>query len=383
MNSVSLKVEVLADLKQWIQDCFIDVRPERVAPGQPFDFGGVVVVDPEAPSKLRLQIRAGERLMPVRWDIPSPRMALNHPRSVNGEHARFQSDGLSLAAGEGEFSLEICAGDQECIALVRCVLGENEDFSRVYREPSDREIIDVGANDGADTWYYLRKGFRVLAVEAIPALAADLQATYADQVEAGRLTIAPVAIAEHAGMIALTVNEERSEWSSTKAGSKASLGRSRVIEVESDTLANLIRRHPNPYYIKIDIEGGELAAVKSLDDLPSEFLPQFISFEINFDWEEILERLYGLGYRKFQLVRQGAAFLTKPPKPSREGLDYECVFTSNMSGPFGLDLPSELWVGLVSVVEQIIESRARAAEVEQRHERRAWFDVHAMLEPSK
>jgi FkbM family methyltransferase len=195
------------------------------------------------------------------------------------------------------------------------------------------------------------------------------------------LTVAPVAIAENAGKIALTINEERSEWSSTKTRSKASLGRSRVIEVESDTLANLIRRYPSPYYIKIDIEGGELAAVKSLDDVPHELLPQFISFEINLDWEEILEKLYEFGYRKFQLVRQGAAFLNTPPSPSREGLGYECVFTSNMSGPFGMDLPSEQWVGLVRVVREIIENRDRAAEVEQAHERRAWFDVHAMLEP--
>jgi FkbM family methyltransferase len=383
MTNVSLEVAVLTGTKQWIQDCFIDVRPERVAPGQPFDFGGVVVVGPDAPSELRLQIRAGERLLPVRWGIASPRMARSYPESGNGEHARFRSDGLSLAAGEREFSLEICSGNQECSALVRCVLGEEENFSRVYREPADREIFDVGANDGADTWYYLRKGFRVVAVEAIPALAADLRATYADQLEAGRLTIAAVAIAENAGKVALTINEERSEWSSTKPRSKASLGRSRVIEVESDTLANLIRRHPSPYYIKIDIEGGELAAVNSLGDLPRGLLPQFISFEINLDWEEILEKLYAVGYRKFQLVRQGAAFLNKPPSPSREGLDFDCVFTSNMSGPFGLDLPSEHWVGLIQLVRQIIESRERAAEVEQAHERRAWFDVHAMLEPSR
>lgn len=383
MNSVPLEIMVLPDPAQWIQACFVDVRPERVVPGQPFDFGGVVLVGRDAPNELRLQVRTRERLMPVKWDMPSPRMGRDYPQSANGNHARFQLDGLSLTAGEPEFFLEICIEGEKSTTLVRCSLGQKDDFSKVYRASTDLTIFDVGANDGADTWYYLRKGFRVVAVEAIPELAAKLKVVYADQVRADRLTIAPVAISDHVGTATLTINDERSEWSSTKSVSKANLGQSRIVEVRSDTLANLVNRYPKPYYIKIDIEGGELAAIKSLRGLPRERLPPFISFEINLDWEEILEYLYNYGYRKFQLVRQGAPYLPKPHQPSREGLDYKCVFTSNMSGPFGLDLPSGNWVSLVKVIRQIIESRTRDAATVDAAERRGWFDVHAMLESPK
>jgi len=35
-------------------------------------------------------------------------------------------------------------------------------------------IFDIGANNGDDTAFYLKKGFRVVAIEADPALAQKL-----------------------------------------------------------------------------------------------------------------------------------------------------------------------------------------------------------------
>jgi hypothetical protein len=52
---------------------------------------------------------------------------------------------------------------------VAATIGEtlpSEPFGR-----NDQLIIDLGTNDGADSFYYLKKGFNVIAVEANPVLA--------------------------------------------------------------------------------------------------------------------------------------------------------------------------------------------------------------------
>jgi hypothetical protein len=129
--------------------------------------------------------------------------------------------------------------------------------------------------------------------------------------------------------------------------------------------------------VKIDIEGGELAAVRSLDFLATEQLPQLISVEINPWWPQVLERLRSLGYVGFQLSRQGAAHLPGLPSPSREGLDRRAVFNSSMSGPFGRDLPAGGWVGVVDIVRQVVAVQAEMDARRKADDAPGWYDVHA------
>ena len=53
----------------------------------------------------------------------------------------------------------------------------------------DDLIIDVGMHDGTDTAYYLAKGFRVVAVEANPALVRAAQDRFSVEIDEGRLAI--------------------------------------------------------------------------------------------------------------------------------------------------------------------------------------------------
>ena len=47
----------------------------------------------------------------------------------------------------------------------------------------DRSLIfDVGCNDGQDADFYLKKGFRVVEVEANPALCEALKKRFADEI---------------------------------------------------------------------------------------------------------------------------------------------------------------------------------------------------------
>jgi len=244
-------------------------------------------------------------------------------------------------------------------------------------ESQDRLIFDVGGNDGADTWYYLRKGFRVVVVEAVPELADNLRRKLAAQVESGRLIVEAVAIAEREGELQFTVNDEWTEWSSAHGSPKAVAGRGRTISVPCTTLSGLISRYATPYFVKLDIEGGELAAVESLRSLDAANLPRYISWEMNSDFRRIVDHLSALGYRRFQIVRQGAAYLPRPPRPSREGLEYQCGFTNGMSGLFGADLPASEWVGMAEVLQQADACQTEMKARRARGEKPGWYDLHA------
>src|SRR5262245_43578507 len=50
-------------------------------------------------------------------------------------------------------------------------------------------IYDVGMEDGTDTGFYLKKGFRVVAVEADPELASRARERFSDEIAAGRLVV--------------------------------------------------------------------------------------------------------------------------------------------------------------------------------------------------
>jgi hypothetical protein len=50
-------------------------------------------------------------------------------------------------------------------------------------------IYDVGMNNGDDTVYYLRRGFRVVAIEADPRLAKSAAERFRTQISSGQLRI--------------------------------------------------------------------------------------------------------------------------------------------------------------------------------------------------
>ena len=55
-------------------------------------------------------------------------------------------------------------------------------------------IYDLGANNGINLDYYLKKADLVVAVEANPILVAEMQSRYADAISAKRLVIEPVVV---------------------------------------------------------------------------------------------------------------------------------------------------------------------------------------------
>ncbi|MEM1149872.1 MAG: FkbM family methyltransferase [Pseudomonadota bacterium] len=206
---------------------------------------------------------------------------------------------------------------------------------------SEKIIYDVGANNGDDTDFYLRKGFRVVAVEADPELASALTKRFADQIAEGRLTVLAEGAGEAHETLAFYRRKDKRDWSSFYKG-KAAAAAHDVLEIPVRPLSEMIAQHGAPYYLKIDVEGYELPALRSLRQDTA--LPEYLSFEINLDWSDILDVLASLGYGRFQLIRQGKQFLLPQPDPVREGVWAEVEFKGSMSGIFGRDLP-DAWVG--------------------------------------
>ena len=73
-------------------------------------------------------------------------------------------------------------------------------------------IYDVGMHNGADTDFYLRKGFDVVAIEANPDHVARARERFAADIAEGRLVIHDVALTETAGEVSFFVHEH-DDWS--------------------------------------------------------------------------------------------------------------------------------------------------------------------------
>ncbi|MEO0308391.1 MAG: FkbM family methyltransferase [Gloeomargarita sp. GMQP_bins_120] len=77
-------------------------------------------------------------------------------------------------------------------------------------------IMDIGMHEGKDTLFYLRKGFRVVAVEANPQFVKNVQSKLTDYIAKGQLIIENLAIGDREGEVTFYVNLDNDQWSSLK-----------------------------------------------------------------------------------------------------------------------------------------------------------------------
>ncbi|MGE0408086.1 MAG: FkbM family methyltransferase [Amphiplicatus sp.] len=229
--------------------------------------------------------------------------------------------------------------------------------SPVPVSPASADLIyDIGLHRGEDAEFYLKKGFRVIGVEADADLCAEVAARFAGAVEAGRLTIVHVAIAETAGRATLYRNRSFSIWNTLQpewAERNQRRGASSLaVEVETATLASVIERYGPAYFVKIDIEGMDVAALKSLARASSR--PRYVSIESDKTSFAGLRREFAvfesLGYDRFKIVAQHEAMRQVPPNPPREGVYAAHRFIYDASGLFGEEAPGE-WMSAAEAIE--------------------------------
>jgi FkbM family methyltransferase len=218
-------------------------------------------------------------------------------------------------------------------------------------------IFDVGAHLGEDTEFYVHKGFKVIAIEANPEACHLIAKRCPEYIENKQLLVINGAVSNRSGKINFYINNDRTQWGTAKPGWVArnkALGWGRTVRVEVETvrLPELMASTGVPYYCKIDIEGNDLIALRSLAQVATR--PPFVSIESEIrSWERLVEEFVAfdqLGYRYFNLVDQSMVPLQTCPQPAREGGYCENRFQIGSSGLFGRELPGR-WVDKFEALE--------------------------------
>ena len=165
-------------------------------------------------------------------------------------------------------------------------------------------IYDVGMHNGDDAAYYLSKGYRVVAIEADPKLAALAHGRFEGEIERGTLTLLNVAIGPQDGLARFWICDEWSEWNSFDRAIASRQGKKHhAIDVRCRQFRSVLREHGVPYYLKVDIESSDHCCIDGLDHKE---LPRYVSLE--FGRLEDLVALHRLGYNAFKVIHQEASF---------------------------------------------------------------------------
>jgi FkbM family methyltransferase len=254
-------------------------------------------------------------------------------------------------------------------------------------------------HNGDDTDFYLRKGFRVVAVEADPETAEAGRRRFREPLESGRLHIVNKAIARSPGVVTF-YRSENSLWS-TMDESRAVLAERKgshsvAIQVEAVTSGSLVLEFGAPYYMKIDIEGMDVVALEGLREAPER--PRFVSIEAERrdirTCREELSLLSSLGYDRFKIVPQHAVHLQREPAPPLEGVAAGSP-QKESSGLFGRELPGK-WLTETEAVDAfrrpllnhyltgtdaLLRSKWLRAFLKRAGFRAGWYDIHATTQP--
>lgn len=233
-------------------------------------------------------------------------------------------------------------------------------------------IIDLGMNNGDDTEYYLKKGYRVVAVEANPSLCERAEKRFQEAIDSKRLKIYNVAIWTDYAKKPFYVNLENDHWSSLDIGWAGRDGSSYVeVQLDCIPIKHLFAHHGVPLYIKIDIEGADDIVIKQLNE--SEYVPLYLSVEDCRFGYEYLEALKGLGYQAFKLLQQSSV-----GQLVDQQVDH--CFTLGSSGPFGEDVPGA-WLTYDEIVDEYSKV-VRDRDGNRHAPRTMWWDIHCRRFPA-
>lgn len=162
-------------------------------------------------------------------------------------------------------------------------------------------IYDVGMHNGDDTAFYLSRGYRVVAIEANPALVDRASIRFADHIKSGRLVLTNVAIFPIAGQFDFWISSN-DLWSSFDRH-LASRRTATVmpIRVRCVPFGAILNEFGVPYFLKVDIEGQDHHCLEALrpDDIP-----RYVSWEASPRGLADLFHMRKLGYNAFKCIEQ-------------------------------------------------------------------------------
>jgi len=164
-------------------------------------------------------------------------------------------------------------------------------------------IYDVGMGNGDDTAYNLSRGFRVVAIEANPAMVEQTSRRFEREIAAGTLSILKIGICDKEGELPFWICDSISDWSSFARSVASRDGATHhEIQITCRRLPSVLAEFGIPYYLKLDIEGREICCLRDLTAFTD--LPRYVSFEQSGSAREALPLLHRLGYTGFKLISQ-------------------------------------------------------------------------------
>lgn len=213
-------------------------------------------------------------------------------------------------------------------------------------------IIDLGAHDGGNLPYYLRRAKRVVAVEANPALATSISQQFVTEISSRRLSIIDRVIKvddDESESVRFFVNQKRPGLSHIATESEV-INSQNTLSIKCIRPEELFLNHGCADYLKIDLEGYDEIILDWLCKNPK-YWPAYISFE-RVKLSALEKFLKESPYRYFNMV---SFYNFRNIYGARKG---------KTAGPFGSDIQSP-WVE----AEELLE----AYKAMPYH----WFDIHA------
>lgn len=251
-------------------------------------------------------------------------------------------------------------------------------------------VYDIGFHNGDDTAHYLKKGFRVIAVEANPILVQDGKKRFAKAIADKKLTLLNIGIAEKEEILPFYRNHRLSVWSSFDKGQGTRNNTAYdIIDVRCITPEMLFQEYSIPYYLKVDIEGYDFYVINYLPEYEPK--PFYVSCEAQN--VELLTTLKNKGYSKFKLINQANHFRPMNLHQERSWVFAKYLFISTgirmrlekwwpsvylhgSSGPFGEDTFGE-WKSYEETFNDY--SSLLTDEKYRTFNHVSWFDFHAKL----
>jgi len=234
--------------------------------------------------------------------VPSLKKRVARARSLNGFCLR-KSNGAVFLLNTGNFVDRQIAFYEDFESAQLAYL-----FAAMRRHGCDL-FVDVGANIGFYSVEVALAGLapRILAIEPDPRNLLQLGANILVNRLVNRITVIPKAVSERAGTV------------SFRPGTDSSTGQSRIAEgapvrIEGATLDEIIPGRDQRLFIKMDIEGHELAALRGMRDCASRnriFL-QVESFPANI--AEVTSALAQLGMTHLKQIGDDHYFANFPAR---------------------------------------------------------------------
>lgn len=209
----------------------------------------------------------------------------------------------------------------------------------VYQPGQQRIIYDIGANNGDDVEYYLKKSDFVVAVEANPELCKLMEARFSTQIAERKLKIVNCVLT--AGLadeseVDFYLHRSNHVLSTMLPPPPSTKPDYEIRKLPQRNLMSLLRENGAPYYIKIDIEGCDHILLEEL--FLNNCYPPYISAESH-DIEVFSHFVASGAYRSFKLM--DGESVSRKYRSTKIQLDngaIEYSFKYHSAGPFGNDI---------------------------------------------